>query len=264
MAPDVEDICQQTKNGDGRLVVRPFTNYLPDIVKRYHSMFGFKLARKARKKRRDAGLAKDPETLRAKRKQRGQPKPEAEFLRDRDSAIGRMCKAGIEERQRMLQEPILKVPIPPEDATALEGLKTAAFAKLEKRAVKAESRKRKHHDAIQNPREVVVKKKKVSGQETRWAETPKGQVDRPLPGVALVPDVSSRAAGILGRHGFQVVGLGSDPSTGVSHFCRLRTSFRSCGPESIWSFARVCCRQRRACLVQRLGLLQLSFAKSLL
>ena len=100
MAPDVEDICQQTKNGDGRLVVRPVTNYLPDIVKRYHSMFGFKLARKARKKRRDAGLAKDPETLRAKRKQRGQPKPEAEFLRHRDSAIGRMCKAGIEERQR--------------------------------------------------------------------------------------------------------------------------------------------------------------------
>ena len=78
MAPNVEDMCEQQKNPAGAVVVKPITNYLADIVKRYHARFAFKLARKARKQRRDAGLAKDHEALRARRKKRGQPQPEAE------------------------------------------------------------------------------------------------------------------------------------------------------------------------------------------
>ncbi|CAE7734988.1 unnamed protein product [Symbiodinium sp. CCMP2592] len=209
MAPDVDEMCERTKNSAGEVVTKPITQYLPDIVKRYHAKFGFKLARKARKKRRDAGIAKDGEAIK-------------EFLRDREAAIGRMCKASGEERKKMLAQPTLKVPIPSHDDAVLDGLKTDAYAQFEKRAGKTENRKRKHHDAIHNPEEVKLKKPKaVVGHEKRWGEVPKEKVERPTPGVALVADESSRAAGILHKSGFKVVSLGSDPETGVANFLKV-------------------------------------------
>ena len=53
-----------------------------------------------------------------------EPGSPQEMLRDRESAIDRMCKASVEERQKMLEEPILKAPVPAEATAVLDGLKT--------------------------------------------------------------------------------------------------------------------------------------------
>ena len=71
------DFVYKKKNAAGDVVLEPRGRYLPDLLKKYRDQFGYKLARGDRKTRRDAGVAKDPEVLKAERKRRGQPKPEA-------------------------------------------------------------------------------------------------------------------------------------------------------------------------------------------
>ena len=79
MAPQVEQFCKREGNDSGAVVTKPQTNYMASIIQDYHAKFKVKLARKPRKLRRDCGLAKDPEELRAIRKQQGKPQPEADF-----------------------------------------------------------------------------------------------------------------------------------------------------------------------------------------
>ena len=132
-----------------------------------------------------------------------------------------MCEATVEQRQEMLGHPLLKKPIPSEDPAVLESLKTEAYERFERHADKTETKKRKDQDAILQPgsQQPAKKRKAIKGHKNRWVEA--GQnVDHPTPGVALVACEKSRASAILGRVGFQVVGLGSDPQGGVASFMR--------------------------------------------
>ena len=77
-APQQGQMCTHVQNAVGEMVVKPLTDYLPRMVQAYAAKYGAaRVARRARKTRRDAGVAKDPATLKAQRQARGAPQPEA-------------------------------------------------------------------------------------------------------------------------------------------------------------------------------------------
>ena len=78
-------IAQRVTNADGSTTMVPIGNYMAKIIEAYRDSFVGKNYRKQPRKRRDIGIARDPEKLKKARIEDGRPQPEAEFLRDRSS-----------------------------------------------------------------------------------------------------------------------------------------------------------------------------------
>ena len=137
-----------------------------------------------------------------------------------------MVQLGPEERERLTKTSLLQRPVPKESEQELASLKTVAFAKMEEKADKTCQQKRdRQEEILERPERTAKKSRAEEPQGSRWAgglKPPQGKVDRPVPGVALVPTAQTTSK--LQRLGFRVVLLGSDPQSGAVKF--LQEAFK--------------------------------------
>ena len=216
-APAPEDFSQVSPelDGTGRIIRKGA--YMPQIAKRYVEKIGAAPRLEApRKRRRDAGISRDEDTLKKQRLERGDPQGESEFTRERAQAIAALESQPAADRRRHLEHSVFGgAAVPSASADRLDqyaGPKVQALR--EKARAKAEARAAGTAAGPKRKRQVA----RSAGQP--WATKKRGS--GPRPGVILILRRDPAVEATASRKGFRL-------SFRAEHFVEACLRFRQRG-----------------------------------
>ena len=222
--PKADCVAERRDGPAGGTMFVPTCDFCPDIMRRYVVQFGAKMAHQAAKRRRDAGITREPEPP-----VRKSMESEASFLRCREAAIASLMSKAPEERRQLAT--FRGKQIPTVDAAILDSFAPPAGVKKLERAEQLVQQKRKRQEGHKGDASAVALPEPKLAKRRWGAAAQAGEVAESVrAGFALAMCTESRqVAQALGVKRFEVVAVErcSDPRVAVFVEDCARLSSRS-------------------------------------